>query len=50
MADAREEKILMRGRDFTQEDLWVVKQMVRIFHRLSRQEVAETVGEHCFLQ
>jgi len=46
MADAREETILMCGRDFTQEDLWVVRQTVRIFHRLSRHELAQTVCEH----
>jgi len=45
MADAREETILMCGRDFTQEDLWVVRQTVRIFHRLSRHELAQTVCE-----
>lgn len=43
---AKEETVLLCGRDFTAEDLWVVKQTVRIFHRLSQHELAHTVCEH----
>lgn len=46
MVNAKGETVLLCGRDFTQEDLWVVKQTVRIFSRLSRHELAQTVCEH----
>ncbi len=46
MTNAKKDKILLFGRYFTEEDLWVVKETVRRFQKLSRSELANTICEN----
>ena len=46
MADTSNNTILLFGRDFTDEDLWVIKETVRRFPKLSQTELAHTICEN----
>lgn len=46
MADSSGKDTLLCGRDFTEQDLWVVKETVRRFPRLSQTELAHTICEN----
>ncbi|GFP32969.1 hypothetical protein HKBW3S42_01280, partial [Candidatus Hakubella thermalkaliphila] len=46
MADSSGKDTLLCGRDFTKQDLWVVKETVRRFPRLSQTELAHTICEN----
>jgi hypothetical protein len=43
---SKQETILLFGRDFTEEDLWIVKEIVRRYPRLSREELVHTICEN----
>jgi hypothetical protein len=46
MAGTSNDTILLFGRDFTEEDLWIIKETVRRFPKLSQTELAHTICEN----
>ena len=43
---SNKDTILLSGRDFTAQDLWIVTETVRRFPKLSRRELAQTICEN----
>ncbi|MBS3947465.1 MAG: hypothetical protein KGZ57_04020, partial [Dethiobacter sp.] len=43
---SKKETILLFGREFTEVDLWIVKEVVRRYPRLSQEELAHTICEN----
>lgn len=46
MVDVSNDTVLLFGRDFTKDDLWVIKETVRRFPKLSQTELAHTICEN----